>query len=95
MGFRRVVFLNQAHYRTRDTYAIAYACAAAAPRPARRHPRLPDQLLGRVLAEEAAEFFDPSNGLHADAGETPAVIGDQPGPRRPRRPTTRCRAFPR
>ena len=71
VGFTRIVFLN-GHYD--NTLAIAYACANAATAPARGRPGVPGQLLGRDDAAEAAEFFDPSNGLHANKGETSAVM---------------------
>jgi creatinine amidohydrolase len=75
MGFRRVVFLN-GHYD--NTYAIAYACAAAAPRLPQGTRAFPINYWDGMLPEEAAEFFDPSNGLHANAGETSAVMAVNP-----------------
>ena len=75
MGFRRIVFLN-GHYD--NTYAIAYACAAARAAPARGHPRLPDQLLGRHAAGRGGRVLRPANGLHANAGETSAVMAINP-----------------
>jgi creatinine amidohydrolase len=73
MGFRRIVFLN-GHYD--NTYAIAYACASAAdegrlPNGARAFPV---NYWDGMTPEEAAEFFDPANGLHANKGETSAVM---------------------
>jgi len=74
-GFRRIVFLN-GHYD--NTYAIAYACANV-------HDRLPDGVVAfptnywdGLSAEEAAEYFGPSNGLHANRGETSAVLAINP-----------------
>jgi creatinine amidohydrolase len=71
IGFRRIVFLN-GHYD--NTYAIAYACATA-------NDRLPDGVVAFPInywdgmsAEEAAEFFGPTTGLHANRGETSAVL---------------------
>ena len=45
-----------------------------------------------MTPDEAAEFFDPSNGLHANRGETVGGAGDRPGPRRHgARPTSSSR----
>lgn len=75
IGFRRIVFLN-GHYD--NTYAIAYACANA-------RPRLPDDALAfpinywdGMTADEAGEFFGPTTGLHANRGETSAVLAIDP-----------------
>jgi creatinine amidohydrolase len=74
-GFKRIIFLN-GHYD--NTYAIAYACAAAAERmPADAHA-FPINYWDGMTADEAAEFFDPSNGLHANRGETSAVLAIAP-----------------
>jgi creatinine amidohydrolase len=74
-GFRRIVFLN-GHYD--NTYAIAYACANV-------RDRLPDGVItfpinywDGLTPEEAAEYFGPSNGLHANRGETSAVMAINP-----------------
>src|SRR3954467_7597587 len=75
MGFRRVAFLN-GHYD--NTYAIAYACAAAAPRLPQGTRAFPINYWDGMTPSEAAEFFDPSNGLHANAGETSAVMAVNP-----------------
>lgn len=77
MGFRRIVFLN-GHYD--NTYAIAYACAAAADagRLAPGTRAFPVNYWDGMNAEEAAEFFDPANGLHANKGETSAVMAIDP-----------------
>jgi len=71
IGFRRIVFLN-GHYD--NTYAIAYACAAAAERMPAGVRAFPLNYWDGMTPEEAAEFFDPSNGLHANKGETAAVL---------------------
>jgi creatinine amidohydrolase/Fe(II)-dependent formamide hydrolase-like protein len=63
VGFRRIVFLN-GHYD--NTYAIAYACANAAPRLPEGTAAFPVNYWDGMTADEAAEFFDPSNGLHAN-----------------------------
>jgi creatinine amidohydrolase len=75
MGFRRIAFLN-GHYD--NTYAIAYACAAAAPRLPTGTRAFPVNYWDGMTADQAAEFFDPSNGLHANAGETSAVMAINP-----------------
>ncbi len=74
-GFRKIVFLN-GHYD--NTYAIAYACANAAPRLPEGTAAFPVNYWDGMTAEEAAEFFDPSNGLHANKGETAAVLAINP-----------------
>lgn len=75
VGFRRIVFLN-GHYD--NTYAIAYACATAAERmPAGTHA-FPLNYWDGMTPAEAAEFFDPTNGLHANRGETSAVLAIRP-----------------
>jgi creatinine amidohydrolase len=75
VGFRRIVFLN-GHYD--NTYAIAYACASAAERMPAGTRAFPVNYWDGMTAEEAAEFFDPSNGLHANKGETAAVLAINP-----------------
>ena len=74
-GFRRIVFLN-GHYD--NTYAIAYACANV-------RDRLPDGVItfpinywDGLTPEQAAEYFGPENGLHANRGETSAVMAINP-----------------
>lgn len=71
MGFRRIVFLN-GHYD--NTYAIAYACAAVGDRLPAGVRAFPVNYWDAMTADEAAEFFDPANGLHANKGETSAVM---------------------
>jgi creatinine amidohydrolase len=71
VGFKRIVFLN-GHYD--NTLAIAYACANAAPRLPGGVRAFPVNYWDGMTADEAAEFFDPSNGLHANKGETSAVM---------------------
>ena len=75
MGFRRIVFLN-GHYD--NTYAIAYACANAADRMPAGVRAFPINYWDGMTAAEAAEFFDPSTGLHANRGETSAVLAINP-----------------
>ena len=75
IGFTRIVFLN-GHYD--NTYAIAYACANAAERiPAGVHA-FPVNYWDGMTAEEAGEFFGPTTGLHANRGETSAVMAIDP-----------------
>ena len=76
IGFKRIVFLN-GHYD--NTYAIAYACATA------RANGLPDDVVAfpinywdGITADESAEFFGPTTGLHANRGETSAVLAINP-----------------
>jgi creatinine amidohydrolase len=75
MGFRRIVFLN-GHYD--NTYAIAYACANAADRLPAGTRAFPINYWDGLSADEAAEFFGPTNGLHANRGETSAVMAIDP-----------------
>jgi creatinine amidohydrolase len=74
-GFRRLVFLN-GHYD--NTYAIAYACANAADRLPAGVRAFPINYWDGMNATEAAEFFGPSTGLHANRGETSAVLAIDP-----------------
>jgi creatinine amidohydrolase len=75
IGFRRIVFLN-GHYD--NTYAIAYACANAADRMPAGARAFPINYWDGMTGEEAAEFFGPSTGLHANRGETSAVLAINP-----------------
>ena len=79
VGFRRIVFLN-GHYD--NTYAIAYACAAATERMPAGVRAFPVNYWDGMTPAESAEFFDPATGLHANRGETSAVLAIDPGPRR-------------
>ena len=77
IGFRRIVFLN-GHYD--NTYAIAYACAAASS--AGRLPAganaFPVNYWDGMTPGEAGEFFGPTAGLHANRAETSAVMAIDP-----------------
>lgn len=75
IGFRRIVFLN-GHYD--NTYAIAYACANARERLPSDAVAFPVNYWDGMTPEEAAEFFGPANGLHANRGETSAVLAIDP-----------------
>ena len=76
IGFTKIVFLN-GHYD--NTYAIAYACASAASRMPAGVRAFPVNYWDGMTRAEAAEYFDPSNGLHANRGETSAVLAIDPG----------------
>ena len=69
------MFLN-GHYD--NTYAIAYACANVADRLPADTSAFPVNYWDGMTPDEAAEFFDPSNGLHANKGETSAVLAIAP-----------------
>ena len=75
IGFTRIVFLN-GHYD--NTYAIAYACATAAERMPAGVDAFPVNYWDGMTAEEAGEFFGPTTGLHANRGETSAVMAIDP-----------------
>ena len=75
IGFRRICFLN-GHYD--NTYAIAYACANAAERLPAGTRAFPINYWDGITAEESAEFFGPASGLHANKGETSAVLAINP-----------------
>lgn len=74
-GFTRIVFLN-GHYD--NTYAIAYACANAADRLPAGVRAFPINYWDGMTVEEGAEFFGPTTGLHANRGETSAVMAINP-----------------
>jgi len=76
VGFKRIVFLN-GHYD--NTYAIAYACANAAERLPAGARAFPVNYWDGLSPDEAAEFFGASTGLHANRGETSAVLAINPG----------------
>ncbi len=75
MGFKRIVFLN-GHYD--NTYGIAYACANVADRLPGDVRAFPINYWDGMTADESAEFFGPSSGLHANRGETSAEIAINP-----------------
>jgi creatinine amidohydrolase len=75
MGFRRIVFLN-GHYD--NTLAIAYACANAAARLPDGARAYPINYWDGMTADEAAEYFGPTAGLHANRAETSAVMAIDP-----------------
>jgi creatinine amidohydrolase len=75
VGFRRIVFLN-GHYD--NTYAIAYACANAADRMPDGVRAFPINYWDGMTPTQSAEFFGPSTGLHANRGETSAVLAIDP-----------------
>jgi creatinine amidohydrolase len=75
VGFSRIIFLN-GHYD--NTYAIAYACAMAAERMPAGVRASPINYWDGMTADEAAEYFGPGTGLHANRGETSAVLAINP-----------------
>ena len=75
VGFKRIVFLN-GHYD--NTYALAYACANVADRLPEGTRAFPINYWDGITADEAAEFFGPTSGLHANRGETSAVLAINP-----------------
>lgn len=75
MGFRRIAFLN-GHYD--NTYAIAYACAAAADRLQPGTRAFPVNYWDGMTPDEAAEFMHADEGLHANKSETSAVLAINP-----------------
>ena len=75
IGFRRIVLLN-GHYD--NTYALAYACANGADRLPAGTRAFPVNYWDGISADEAAEFFGQANGLHANRGETSAVMAIDP-----------------
>ncbi len=75
IGFRRIVFLN-GHYD--NTLAIAYACANAADRLPDGTDAFPVNYWDGMTADEAAEYFGPTAGLHANRAETSAVMAIDP-----------------
>ena len=75
IGFRRIVFLN-GHYD--NTYAIAYACANASARLPEGTAAYPVNYWDGMTPDEASEFFGPETGLHANRGETSAVLAINP-----------------
>lgn len=75
MGFRRIVFVN-GHYD--NTYAIAYACAAVGDKLPVGVRAFPINYWDGITPDEASEFFGPESGLHANKGETSAVMAIDP-----------------
>ena len=75
VGFRRIVLLN-GHYD--NTYALAYACANVADRLPEGTRAFPINYWDGITADEAAEFFGATSGLHANKGETSAVLAINP-----------------
>jgi creatinine amidohydrolase len=74
-GFKRIIFLN-GHYD--NTYAIAYACANAAPRLPKDVKAFPINYWDGMTAADAEEWFGLKNGLHANEAETSAMLAINP-----------------
>jgi creatinine amidohydrolase len=75
VGFERIVFLN-GHWD--NTYALAYACATAAPRMPEGVRAFPVNYWDGMLPEERAQYFDLGVGLHANQAETSGVMAIDP-----------------
>jgi creatinine amidohydrolase len=75
IGFRRICFLN-GHYD--NTYAIAYACANAATRLPGGTRAFPVNYWDGMTADQAATYFGPEQGLHANRAEISAVVAINP-----------------
>ena len=75
IGFKRLVFLN-GHYD--NTYAIAYSCANAAERLPMEVQAFPVNYWDAFTESDIAEFSGLKNGLHANLGETSAVMAINP-----------------
>jgi creatinine amidohydrolase len=74
-GFKRIIFLN-GHYD--NTYAIAYACANAAEKIPRDAKAFPVNYWDGFTTADAEEFLGLKNGMHANAGETSAILAINP-----------------
>jgi creatinine amidohydrolase len=74
-GFKRIVFLN-GHYD--NTYALAYACANAAPQLPKDVKAFPINYWDGMTAADVDEWFGLKNGLHANEAETSAVLAINP-----------------
>jgi len=74
-GFKRIIFLN-GHYD--NTYAIAYACANAAEKISKEVKAFPVNYWDGMTAADVEEFLTLKKGLHANAGETSAVLAIDP-----------------
>ena len=74
-GFKRIIFLN-GHYD--NTYAIAYACANAAEKLSKDVKAFPVNYWDGMTAADVEEFSGLKNGLHANAGETSAILAINP-----------------
>ena len=74
-GFKRIIFLN-GHYD--NTYAIAYACANAAYKIGKDVKAFPVNYWDGFTAEDIDVFSGLKNGLHANMGETSAILAINP-----------------
>jgi creatinine amidohydrolase len=74
-GFKRIIFLN-GHYD--NTYAIAYACANASYKLSKDVKAFPVNYWDGMTAEDVDEWSGLKNGLHANAGETSAILAINP-----------------
>lgn len=76
VGFRRIVFLN-GHYD--NTYAIAYACAAAAEKLPAECRAFPLNYWDGMSEETAKKYMSAEKGLHANQAETSAILAIDDG----------------
>jgi creatinine amidohydrolase len=75
MGFKRIVFVN-GHYD--NTYAIAYACAAAGEQLPAGVRAYPINYWDGLAPEDAGQFMGMEEGLHANKGEVSGVMAINP-----------------
>jgi creatinine amidohydrolase len=75
MGFKRIVFVN-GHYD--NTYAIAYACASAGEHLPEGVRAYPINYWDGLTHEEVGQYMGMEEGLHANKGETSAVMAINP-----------------
>jgi len=75
VGFKRIVFLN-GHYD--NTYAIAYACANASYKLKPEVKAFPVNYWDGMPPEVASQYASLAKGMHANAGETSAILAINP-----------------
>ena len=76
-GFRRIGRVD-GHYV--NTWAMQYAASEIQRRTTRRAVRiLPFAYWQGLAAEEAAAYLSPAVGIHANVGETSAILAINPG----------------
>jgi len=74
-GFKRIVFLN-GHYD--NTYALAYACAQAAPQMPAEAKAFPFNYWDGFTPEQAAAVSNHGREMHAGAGEVSMLLAINP-----------------
>ena len=75
VGFERIVLLN-GHWD--NAYALSYACASAVDRMPAGVRAFPITYWDAMTPAEAAVYFDFATGVHANIGETSAVLAINP-----------------